>query len=217
MKAVDKVDPLPDGFTHFQLVQKTKNTRTQYMSVNITLPPQEQFLSAQHIHIDTAIAKAILKKGTRGSFHHWVQDDFDLAVTMLQKPHALGGFGLTPNVLAQISAKVTMTSRFLQLVGSLPAEEQKLWFLNQLVHDSDSCHSPHLLNLKKGYDVLINKHDYKVQEMYTVQDYPLLLMNLSYCLLSIVFTRLMCEIRSYLSRGSLDRLSHRLKTHFLTR
>ena len=65
-----------------------------------------------------------------------------------------------------------MASRFLQLVGSLPPDEQKLCFPNQLVHESDSWHAPHLLNLKKGYDVLINKHDCKVQEMYTVQDHP---------------------------------------------
>jgi hypothetical protein len=126
MRDVDKLEPLTDGLTHFQLVQKTMNTRTQYTSANITLPPQEQFLTAQHIHVDTAIAKAILQKGTRGSFHHWARDDYDLAVTMLQMPHALGGFGLTPNVLAQISAKVAVTSRFLKLVGSLPLEEQKL-------------------------------------------------------------------------------------------
>jgi hypothetical protein len=107
------------------------------------LPPQEQFLTAQHIHIDTAIAKAILQKGTRGSFHHWARDDYDLAVTMLQMPHALGGFGLTPNVLAQISAKVAVTSRFLKLVGSLPLEEQKLWLPNQLAHDPDSWITPH--------------------------------------------------------------------------
>jgi hypothetical protein len=31
----------------------------QYMSANITLPPQEQFLNAQYIHIDTVIAKSI--------------------------------------------------------------------------------------------------------------------------------------------------------------
>jgi hypothetical protein len=91
---------------------------------------------------------------------------------MIQKPHTLGGFGLTPNVLEQISAKVAMASRFLHLVGSLPPEEQKLWILNQLVHDPDSCHDPQLLNLKTGYDVLVNKHDCKVQEMYTVQDHP---------------------------------------------
>ena len=113
MKDLDKLEPLTDGFTHFQLVQKTMNTRTQYMSANITLPSQEQFLSVQHIHIDTVIAKAILQKGTRGSFHHWVQDDFALPVTMFQKPHFLSGFGLTPNVLEQISTKVAMTSRFL--------------------------------------------------------------------------------------------------------
>ncbi len=126
MRDVDKIEPLTDGFTHFQLVQKTMNTRTQYMSANITLPPQEQFLTAQHIHIDTTIAKAILQEGTRGSFHHWARDDYDLAVTMLQMPHTLGGFGLTPNVLAQISTKVAMASRFLKLVRSLPLEEQKL-------------------------------------------------------------------------------------------
>ena len=43
MKDLDKVEPLTDGFTHFQLVQKTMNTSTRYMSANITLSPQEQF------------------------------------------------------------------------------------------------------------------------------------------------------------------------------
>jgi hypothetical protein len=79
-------------------------------------------------------------------------------VTMLQKPHALGGFGLTPNVLAQIPVKVVMTSRFLKLVGSLPPEEQ--W------------HVPCLLNLTTGYDILLNNHNCKVQEMHTGQDHP---------------------------------------------
>ena len=87
---------------------------------------------------------------------------------MIQKSHTLGGFRLTPNVIAQVSAKVTMVSRFLQLVGSLPLEEQKLWLPNQLDHDPDSWTVPHLLNLKTGYDVLVNTHDCKVQEMYTV-------------------------------------------------
>jgi hypothetical protein len=65
-----------------------------------------------------------------------------------------------------------MASRFLQLVGSLPLEEQKLWLSNQLAHDPDSWTAPHLLNLKTGYDVLVNEHDCKGQEMYTVEDHP---------------------------------------------
>jgi hypothetical protein len=105
-------------------------------------------------------------------FYHWVKDDYDVAVTMLQNPHAQGGFGLTPNVLTQISVKVAMTVRFLQLVGSLLLQEQKLWLPNQLDHDPDSWTVPHLFNLKTGYDVLVNEHDCKVQEMYTVQDHP---------------------------------------------
>ena len=82
------------------------------------------------------------------------------------------GFGLTPNVLAQISTKVATSSRFLQLVGSLPLEEQKLWLQNQLAHDPDSWITPHFLNLKTGYDILVNDHNCKVQEIYTVQDHP---------------------------------------------
>ena len=41
MRDVEKFEPLTDGFTHFQLVQKTMNTHTQYVSVNITLSTQE--------------------------------------------------------------------------------------------------------------------------------------------------------------------------------
>jgi hypothetical protein len=147
-------------------------TRTQYMSANITLSPPEQFLSAQHVHVDMTIANEILKKGTRGSFQLWGKDDHDLAVTIIQKPHALGGFGLTPNVIAQTSAKVAMASRCLDLVGSLPLDEQKLWLPNQQAHDPDSWTAPHLLQLKMEYDVLMTENRCKVQEMYTVQDHP---------------------------------------------
>ena len=113
IRDAEKHDPLTDGFAHFQLLKFCVNTCTQYMSANITLPPQEHFLSAQHIHVDTAIADAILRKGTRGSFRQWDKNDYDLAVTRLQMPHADGGFGLTPNTIAQTSAKVAMASRFL--------------------------------------------------------------------------------------------------------
>jgi hypothetical protein len=108
---VEKLEPITDGFVFFQVVKFCMNTFTQYMIANITLPPSA--ISAQPRNVDTAIANAIIKKGTRGSFHQWVKDDYDLAVTVLQKPHALGGFGLTPNVIAQTSVKVAMASRFL--------------------------------------------------------------------------------------------------------
>jgi hypothetical protein len=79
MKDVETLEPLTDTFTHFQLIRM--KTHIQYMSANISLPVQECFLSEQYIHVDKAIAKAILQKGTRGSFHHWFDDDYELAVT----------------------------------------------------------------------------------------------------------------------------------------
>ena len=90
------------------------------MFVNITLPPQEHFLSVQHRHVDTVIENAILQKGTRGSFRQWDKSDYDLTVTMLQKPPSSGGYDMTSNTISQTSTKVVMTSRFLGLLGSLP-------------------------------------------------------------------------------------------------
>jgi hypothetical protein len=147
------------------------NTLTQYMSVNITLSPQEKFLSVHHVHVYIVITNTILKKGTRGSFHLWGKDDHDLAVTIIQKSHTLGGFGFTPNVITQTSVKVVMTSRFLGFVGSLQLEEQ-FWLPHQQTHDPDSWTVPNLLQQKMEYDVLISKYGFKVQEMYTVQDHP---------------------------------------------
>ncbi len=51
------------------------------------------------------------------------------------------------------------------MVGSLPPEEQQLWFPNQTAHDPDSWDAPSFINLKTGYDILVNNHDCKVQEM----------------------------------------------------
>ena len=64
---VEKIEPLTDDLAHFQMTKFCLNTQTQYMSANITLPPQDQFLSVQYRHVNTVIANTILKKGTRGS------------------------------------------------------------------------------------------------------------------------------------------------------
>ena len=87
-------------------------------------------------------------------------------------PHSDGVFGLTPNTIAQTSAKVAMDSRFLGLVGSLPLDEQNLWLPNQTVHDPDTWTTPHLLQLKIEYEILVDKYGCVVQETFTVQDHP---------------------------------------------
>jgi hypothetical protein len=45
---------------------------------------------------------------------------------MIQIPYSMDGYGMTPNVIAQISVKVDMTARFLGFVGSLSSSEQQL-------------------------------------------------------------------------------------------
>ena len=138
------------------------NTYTQYMSANITLPPQEHFLSVHHIHVDTVITDTILSKGTRGSFRQWDKNDYDLVVTRFQMSHTDGGFDLTLNTIAQTSVKVVMVTRFLGFVGSLSPDEQNLWFPYQVFHDPDTWTVPHLLQLKREYEIL-DKYGYVVE------------------------------------------------------
>jgi hypothetical protein len=43
MRHIEKLEPLTDGFTHFQLIQKTQNTRTQYTSQILLYRPRSIF------------------------------------------------------------------------------------------------------------------------------------------------------------------------------
>jgi hypothetical protein len=69
---------------------------------------------------------------------------------------------------------------------------------------------PHLFQLKMECEVLIK--DTKCRKCTRCKTILLPLLSFSYYRLSIVFTRFMCEIRSYLNRGILDRLYHRRNT-----
>ena len=162
---------LTDGFVHAQLLKFCQNTRTQF-SANINIPDSDSVITAQHKHVDRKIAYEILQKGTRGSFRKWPQQDIDLAITMIQMPHSMGGFGMTPNVIAQISAKVAMASRFLGFVGSLSSSEQQLWFPNQNVQDPVTWTLPHLIQLQHEYKELLENYNCDIQEFITVQDPP---------------------------------------------
>jgi hypothetical protein len=87
---------------------------------------------------------------------------------MIQIPHSMGDFGMTPNVIAQISAKVVMASRFLGFVGSLSYSEQQLWFPNQNVQDPVTWTFPHLIQLQHEYKELVENYNCDIQEFITV-------------------------------------------------
>ncbi len=84
----------------------------------------------------------------------------------------MGGFGMTPNVIAQISSKVTMTARFLGFVDSLSSSEQQLWFPNQIVQDPVTWTLPHLMQLQHEYKKLVENFNCDIKEFITVQDPP---------------------------------------------
>ena len=64
MTDIAKHEPLDDGLVHFQLLKYCMNTRSQYLSANVTIPSSEHFHSLHHHHLDRYLANNILQKGT---------------------------------------------------------------------------------------------------------------------------------------------------------
>ena len=79
--------------------------------------------------------------------------------------HSMGGYDMTPNVIVQISVKVSMTVRFLVFVGSLFyhlrnngfGSGTKLCFPNQNVKDPDNrCSVTFLSQTVPSFDILFS-------------------------------------------------------------
>jgi hypothetical protein len=85
----------------------------------------------------------------------------------------MGGYDMTPNVIDQISVKVSMASRFLGFVDSLSSVEQQLCFPNQNAQDPDTWTLSHLIQLKQEYAKLVKDFNCDIQEFITVQDHRL--------------------------------------------
>jgi hypothetical protein len=128
----------------------------------------------------------------------------------------MGGYGMTPNVIAQISAKVAMAARFLGVVGSLSSSEQQLWFPNQNVQDPLTWILPYLIQLQHEYKKLVEDFNCDIQEFITVQDPPIIPSNILHLPpLTNLFIRLLYTIWNYLNRENRERFNHRLNELYL--
>ena len=63
---------MDDGFIHYQLLRFCQATRLQYLNGQISIRNQN---SLQQQHVDRKIADALLKKGTKGAYTSWTQQD----------------------------------------------------------------------------------------------------------------------------------------------
>ena len=144
---------------------------------------------------------------------------------MIQMSHSMSDFVMTPNVIAQISAKVVITSRFLGFVVSLSSSEHQLWFPNQNVQDPVTWTLAHLIQLQHEYKEFLENYNCDIQEFITVQDPPAppskILHLPPLTSLHSATTRNM-ELpqpgeprKSYLSRENRVRFNHRLNELYL--
>jgi hypothetical protein len=106
---IEKLDAIQDGFVHYQLARFCQATRLQYINSHILLANR---CVLQQQHVDSKIADALLKKGTKQQADGWDAPGKAWAHMVLHLPHAEGGFWVTFNDVTKDSAFYTTTSWF---------------------------------------------------------------------------------------------------------
>jgi hypothetical protein len=153
---VEKLDPIQDGFIHFQLIRFCQATHLQYINSHIMLG--NRCVLQQH-HVDYKIADTLLKKGTKQHADGWDESIKDWAHMVLHLPHAEGGFSVPFNCVTKDAAFYTTTSRFVAWIGAFPQERQELWLPKDDLRDSSSWSSPPLVLLRDIHSKLLTQFD----------------------------------------------------------
>jgi hypothetical protein len=142
---VEKLDSIQDGFIHFQLLRFCQSTRMQFLNSHVLLDTR---CVLQQQHVDSKIADALLKKGTKQHADGWDTDSKDWDHMVLHLPHVEGGFGVTFYCVTKDAVFYTTTSRFVSWMGAFSQERQKLWLPKDDLRDSSSWSSSPLVLLR---------------------------------------------------------------------
>ena len=161
IRDVDKVQVVTDPLIHFHLLRFCQNTRMAY--INRSVPPEVMAAGPCNLqHVDEAIVKAILGRGTKlthefgSSSEKWSTRAFDWYSSIVQKACHRGGLGITPNAASSISAYYSATAQYVSWVHQLPNTE--LWAGGQDLTQHDSWTAPNLLVLKDTHARLLSEY-----------------------------------------------------------
>jgi hypothetical protein len=165
MRDVDKTEPLSDGFTHFQLVQKTMNTCTHLYSCIVCHTIHEckyNFTSPRAILNGVAHSyrynhRKIYTPERYSRFFPslgpgWLRFDGDHA----PKDSCFWWLWFDPECPRAYFCQGRYVISIPEIGRFLTPRE------TITTHDPDSWTTPHFLNFKTGYDILVNKHNFKL-------------------------------------------------------
>ena len=150
----DDVEPLTDGFVHYQILRFCQATRLQYLNAHV---PKYDLTSFQQAQVDVKITHALLKKGHPDLWSQWSQADRDWVKYRLHESHDHGGFAITPNSLTRISAFYSSTGRFVAWGGQLSVVAQCNYFPAHDLTDPDTWRAPNLDRLKGRWRFLSHR------------------------------------------------------------
>ena len=116
MANVEKVKVVSDPLIHFHLLRFCQNIRLSNVSRNV--PPSVMFNASCNVqHVDHAIVKSILQRGTQQKSGNtsltdkWGPPVLEWHSAILQTTCHLGGFGITPNEASGIAAYYSATAQ----------------------------------------------------------------------------------------------------------
>jgi hypothetical protein len=111
-----------DSLVHYPLFNTCQHKRLAFLARNLS--PAQMTMPASRIvglqHVDRAVSQAILQAGTSGNFTAWPHDVQQWCERVLQLPHHLGSFGITPLVQSGKAGFYSATANFLSWLATLP-------------------------------------------------------------------------------------------------
>ena len=158
---VEKVQVVTDPLIHFHLLRFCQNTRLAYL--NRSVPPEVMAARPCNLqHVDSAIVKAILGRGTKlthdigSSSDKWSARALEWYSSIVQKACHRGGLGITPNSATSISAYYSASVNYVSWVLQLP--NTAFWAGGQDLTQPASWTAPNLNALRDTHARLLREY-----------------------------------------------------------
>ena len=158
---VEKVQVVTDPLIHFHLLRFCQNTRLAYL--NRSVPPEVMAAGPCNLqHVDSAIVKAILGRGTKlthdigSSSDKWSARALEWYSSIVQKACHRGGLGITPNSATSISAYYSASVHYVSWVLQLP--NTAFWAGGQDLTQPASWTAPNLNALRDTHARLLREY-----------------------------------------------------------
>ena len=164
-KDVEQMRLMSDPLIHYHLLKFCMNTRLDFLGRNV-IPANMHTANddLRHIgprHVDVKITDEVLRMATSNTHMDYTADVREWCKFIVQTPHHLGGYAITPNAASGFAAFYSATANFVRMLAGFTHKHE--WLREeQDLQEPDSWSNSQLQALVQAHTSLMT--DYKCSE-----------------------------------------------------